>query len=126
VFARISKLLLVFALIAMLGAHWAFLQTIAWTTMLANNLRTQSLTEAVSYTFDGNHPCPLCKAIAAGKKSENKNAVNVQTQKLEYLPLAQKIVLIAPSALPYLPLKNCFAKSFFDQPLLPPPRGFFV
>jgi hypothetical protein len=126
VLARIGKLFLVFALIAMLGAHWAFLQTIAWTTMLANNLRTQSLTESVSRTFDGNHPCPLCEAIAAGKKSENKNAVNVQTQKLEYLPLAQKIVLIAPSTLPSLSLENLFAKSFFHKPLLPPPRGFFV
>jgi len=62
------------ALVLITGAHWAALQTVAWTTMLANNLRTQSVSEAVSHTFDGEHPCPLCRAIAAAKKSEKKSA----------------------------------------------------
>jgi hypothetical protein len=37
VFGRIGNIFLVLALVAMLGAHWTLLQTVAWTTMLADN-----------------------------------------------------------------------------------------
>ncbi len=50
--ARFSKFLVVVALVATTGLHWAVLQSVAWTTMLANNLRTQSLAEAVAHTFE--------------------------------------------------------------------------
>ncbi|MGC9941854.1 MAG: hypothetical protein ABSE48_08455 [Verrucomicrobiota bacterium] len=125
-FVRISNIFIVLALVAMLGAHWAFLQTVAWTSMLADNLCTQSLTEAVSRTFDGDHPCPLCQAIAAGKKSEKKNAFDTQNQKLEFPPLSQKFVLIAPTERPFSPWKTFSVKSTKQKPLLPPPRSFFI
>ena len=110
----------------MLGAHWALLQTVAWTTMLADNLCTHSVTEAMAETFDGQHPCCLCKAIAAGKKSEKKAEFNLQTQKLEFPPAVQNFVLIAPSQFHLLPLENSFEKSLAQKPLLQPPRGFFA
>src|SRR5476649_1601308 len=97
VFVRIGKIFLVLALVAMLGAHWAALQTVAWTTMLADNLCTQSVKEAVMETFDGNHPCDICKAIAAGKQSEKKAVFSFQSQKLKFPPAGKKFVLIAPS-----------------------------
>jgi hypothetical protein len=126
VFVRVSYMFLVLALVAMLGAHWAFLQTVAWTAMLADNLRTQTLTEAVSRTFDGDHPCPLCRAIAAEKKSENKNAFDPQTQRLEFPPLAQHFVLVAPPALPFSPSHGSSVISLTQKPLLQPPRRFFI
>ncbi len=125
-FVRIGKICLVLALVAMLGAHWALLQTVAWTTMLANNLCTHSVTEAVTETFDGKHPCPLCMAIAAGKKSEQKKEFTLQSQKLEFPPAKENFVLIAPSQFQLLPLENSSAKSLAQKPLLQPPRGFFV
>src|SRR5271168_1787931 len=112
VFVRIGKICLVLALVAMLGAHWALLQTVAWTTMLADNLCTQSVKEAVTETFDGNHPCPICKAIAAGKQSEKKTEISFQPQKLEFPPLKENFDLIAPSQFQLLPSKNFSAKSF--------------
>jgi hypothetical protein len=123
---RIGKIFLVLALVAMLGAHWAFLQTVAWTTMLADNLCTQSVKEAVTETFDGRHPCPLCKAIAAGKQSENKTEFSFQSQKLEFPLLKENVALIAPTQFYLLPLENSAAKSFAPKPLLQPPRGFFA
>ena len=81
VFVRLGKILIVLALVAALGAHWALLQTVAWTTMLANNLQSHSLSQAVTDTFDGNHPCPLCRAIAAAKKSEKKSEAVSSTVK---------------------------------------------
>ncbi len=113
---------MVVALVLATGLHWAALQTIAWTTMLANNLCSQSVTEAVSNTFDGEHPCPLCKAIAAAKKSEQKTDFATQIQKLEYPPVAKNFVLIAPAQFQILPLANSFATALPETPLTPPPR----
>ena len=124
--ARFGKFIVVVALITTTGLHWAVLQSVAWTTMLANNLRTQSLTEAVTHTFDGEHPCCLCKAIAAGRKSEQKKEFTAPLQKLEFPPVKENFVLIAPSSFQLLPLENSSAKSLAQKPLLQPPRGFFV
>jgi hypothetical protein len=126
VFARFGKIFLVIALVAMLGAHWALLQTVAWTTMFADNLCTQSVKEAVTETFDGNHPCDICKAIAAGKQSEKKAEFSFQTQKLEFPPPNENFVLIAPSQFQLLQQENSSAKSLAQKPLLQPPRGFFA
>jgi hypothetical protein len=126
VFIRLGKIFVVLAFVTMLGAQWTLLQTVAWTGMLADNLCTHSVKEAVAETFDGKHPCPLCKAIAAGKKSEKKNEFTLQTQKLEFPPAKENFVLIAPSQFQLLPLKNSSAESFSPKPLLQPPRGFSV
>ena len=125
-FVRFGKMFVVSAFVVMLGAHWSLLQTVAWTTMLADNLCTHSVKEAMTETFDGNHPCPLCKAIAAGKQSEKKTEFSFQSQKLEFPPLKENFTLIAPSQFQLLPLENSSAKSFVQKPLLQPPRGFFI
>jgi hypothetical protein len=44
------KFATVLMLVLSLGLHWTLLQTVAWTTMLANNLRTHSVAEAMSDT----------------------------------------------------------------------------
>jgi hypothetical protein len=126
VIVRLGKVLVVFALVTTLGAHWALLQTVAWTTMLASNLQSGSIHDAMAKTFDGQHPCCLCKAIAAAKKSQQKDEFIVDKQKLEFPPILGKLVLMAPSRLDLFPWKDSFAKSFFPQPATPPPRGFFA
>jgi hypothetical protein len=125
-FVRLGKFCVIVALIATTGLHWIGLQTVAWTTMLADNLCTHSVKEAVTETFDGQHPCCLCKAIAVGKKSEKKNDFSFSSQKLEFPPANENLTLIAPSQFQFLPLENSSAKSLAQKPLLQPPRGFFV
>jgi hypothetical protein len=126
VWVRLGKFFVVISLVTMLGAHWALLQTVAWTTMLADNLRTRSLSESVERTFDGHYPCPICKAIAAGKKSEKQNDFTLQMQKLEFPPVKESPTLFAPSEFELLPQLNFFTESLIQNPLTPPPRGFFV
>ena len=123
-FARFGKFLVVATLVLTTGAHWAALQTVAWTTMLANSLRTQSFTEAVSNTFDGKHPCCLCKAIAAGKKSEKQSEAVAPVLKLEFPPVAGRIVLLPPAQFEFLPLADAFAETLPAKPPLQPPRSF--
>jgi hypothetical protein len=124
--ARFGKIFVVVALTAMLGAHWVLLQSVAWTAMLAGNLQSSSFHEAVTKTFDGRHPCCLCKAIAAAKKSEQKTGLSLQPQKLEFPPLKDNSVLVAPAQFQLLPPEDSFAKILAQKPLLQPPRGFFI
>ena len=125
-FVRFGKFFLIVALAAMLGAQWAALQAVAWTAMFADNLQSSSFQAAVTKTFDGQHPCCLCKAIAAGKKSEKKTEFSFQSQKLEFPPLNEAFALIAPPPFQLVPQKNFRAKSFAQKPLLQPPRRLFV
>ena len=81
---RLGQLALTLALVAVIGGHWAVLQTVAWTTMLADNLRDSSFTQAVTRTFSGEHPCKLCVEISAGKKSEQKSEFQFSLKKLEF------------------------------------------
>jgi hypothetical protein len=126
VFVRFGKFLVVVALVATLGAHWALLQTVAWTTMLADNLQSSSLHEAVTKTFDGKHPCCLCKAITEGKKSEKKNEAVPANLKSEFPPATESLTLVAPTQFHLLPQADTFAESITHPPLTPPPRASFV
>jgi len=126
VLARLGKVLVIVALVVTTGAHWAALQSVAWTTMLASNLRTHSVTEAVADTFDGRHPCPLCRAIAAAKKSEKKSEAAASTLKMEYPPAGEKIILLPPSQFEVLTVSDAFAESLLQKPPVPPPRDSFV
>jgi hypothetical protein len=125
VLSKLGKVVVVFSLVAALSAHWALLQTVAWTTMLASNLQSFSLHDTVTMTFDGHHPCPLCKAIAAAKKSEQKNQVTFEQPRLDFPPVEGSLVLIAPSRVE-ISSPDMFAESILQKPPTPPPRGFFV
>jgi len=126
VFVRLGKLVVVIVLATTLGTHWALLQTVAWTSMLVDNLHSTSLDEALVKTFDGKHPCPLCVAIAAGKKAEQKKEFTAPTLKLEFPPVAENFVLIAPSQFLLVPQTNTSADSLTQKPPTPPPRGLFI
>lgn len=117
---------MVAALILTTGLHWAALQTVAWTAMLADHLGTQSLAEAVSQTFDGEHQCPLCKAIAAGKKSEKKSEAVSATLKMEFPLGTEQFTLVSPTPVSAFSLVDLSAKASLSQPLFQPPRSFFV
>lgn len=69
---KAGRLFLILALVMSAGAHWVVLQGVAWTAMLVENTQCASLVEAVKQTFDGEHPCGLCKNIAAGKSKEDE------------------------------------------------------
>lgn len=125
-FIRPAKVLVVLMLVTTLGMHWALLQTLAWSTMLVDNLCSVSFHEAVTKTFDGKHPCPLCKAVAAGKNSERKKEFTFAAFKPEFPLFAEVILSPAPSAHQLYPAKDYFAKSLTQQPPTPPPRGYFA
>ena len=123
---RLSKFCLILTLVTITGTNWALLQTVAWTSMLADNLRTRSLSESVTRTFDGDYPCPLCRAIAESKKSEKKSELLSSSQKLEFPPPAEVLVLIQPPHSLLSPQADSYTGLPRIKPPLPPPRAFMV
>jgi hypothetical protein len=123
VLLRLAKLILVLALACSIGLHWAFFQSLAWTSMLADNLRHDSLAQAVTRTFDGQHPCSLCKAIADGKKSEKKSEFPPRFKTLEFPPATEDFVLTIPASFAPPSGAGVFAESLSETPPTPPPRA---
>jgi hypothetical protein len=71
--SRIHQLLAIICALHVSGVHWLALQTVAWTGMLVTRTQMASITEAVSSTFDGDHPCPLCRAVEEAQRQQSKD-----------------------------------------------------
>jgi hypothetical protein len=122
--ARVRKLLLVLLLITAVSDQWAIMQSAAWATMLVNSLRSNSLPQAVTRTFDGQHPCALCNAIAQGKKSEKKTDSMPALTRLEFLPAEGKSSLVPADRFQLaLLISDKLSQELATPPLTPPPRA---
>jgi len=123
---KLGHLFVIVALLTATGGHWAVLQSVAWTTMLAGNLRTDSLEVAVTKTFDGQHPCNLCKVVSAGKKSEKQTESPTLAKKLEFISARPVFVFVRPQGFRLLPELEIFFHQSSSQPPVPPPRSASV
>ena len=122
-FIRFGQVLMIAALLAASGGHWVALQSVAWGTMLVDYGRTSRFCEAVSKTFDGNHPCALCKSIEKSRAAEKKTGAQVVPDKLDLF--WQQDARIAPPLLSFrdhLPFR-CAVECRAHLPLLQPPRA---
>ncbi|MGB8166635.1 MAG: hypothetical protein WCF18_04035 [Chthoniobacteraceae bacterium] len=120
-FRSVSRFLVLIAAVQILGGHWAVLQTVAWTSMLIDNAKTASLTEAFAKTFDGTSPCSLCKAVTAGRSSEEKQD---STQLVKFEAVLAPAVQLPPRE---AAVHHFFATAQFERvlavaPPTPPPR----
>jgi hypothetical protein len=124
-FPRLVKYLLVCALMFSIGGHWLVLQSVAWTTMFAANLSNHaSASEALSQTFDGEHPCSLCQVVKAGKASEQKGKLpSLTLKKFEYVSESARFIFIAPSFSSLAGSRSELFTSHSSVPPVPPPRG---
>ena len=122
---RPIKFLTVLLLVLSLGLHWALLQTVAWTGMLVTYSQDGAFSEAVSKTFDGKHPCCMCKAIESARQDEQKQSQEKfnQDAKIKCVLPAETAILYAPmcSQLP-TPLPAVF-HFLLPEPETPPPRS---
>jgi hypothetical protein len=90
--------------------------------MLADNLRDANLTQAVQRTFDGKHPCTLCKQISAGKKAEKKSEFS-SVKKLEFVSSAEVRVYQPAQTFYLLPNHVDSFGELAHRPPSPPPRS---
>ncbi len=112
---------LVLMLVLTLGLHWALLQTVAWTNMFAHNLQTGSITEAWTKTFDGKHPCQLCKQISAGKKAEKKAEFPTLVKKLEFVSARPAFIFSTPTHFYLVSSYAVGSTTWSEAPPTPPP-----
>ena len=112
-------------LVFTLGLHWAFLQTIAWTGMIVRHALAAPLSQAVSKTFDGKHPCALCKFIKSGRAEEEKQERKQVKPafKLELGPIWQATAFTLAQSHLRIPAPDLVGGSRTDQPPKPRPRG---
>ncbi|SRR5581483_858577 len=119
---RLGNALLIVALLGISGAQWFVLQSIAWGTMLAENARHSAWSEAVHRTFDGAHPCALCKKIEQGKKSEKKADVTFVVTKINLFHQADARFVMREREMWKMRVGDFASELRFEQPPLPPPR----
>jgi hypothetical protein len=119
----IGRAATILALCLSLGFHWLALQSIAWTTMLVENVRHTPVYEAVARTFDGGHPCNLCHAVAEGKKSEKKSDLLPMVAKIDLICSADPSNLEPPwNSIEYSRTNSATVRRAHAPPL-PPPRS---
>jgi len=86
------------------GISAAFLQSAAWLGMsVFYSLKTGSVSKGLEMTFDGEHPCKLCRALSKGEETGR--------QQPEQDILKKKVQL--------------FVERVVSQVLLPPLRAAF-
>ena len=110
------------ALAFTIGLHWGFLQSVAWLGMVVSYSQHDGIGEALEKTFDGKHPCSLCKAIAEGKKSERKPEAAPVIKKFEFSYSAATFVFVAPSNYSEVVWPESVGSSLARTPPVPPPR----
>ena len=115
---------MVLSLCAAVGLHWAALQSIAWAGMLLNYSRSGSVASAIVKTFDGRHPCPLCKAIGKGEQGAKKQDFQPGAKMdMDYRRVAA--LLIPPMQDFSWPAFAPESSGFSPEPSVPPPRSSY-
>ncbi len=119
---RLTHIVVLAAFTFSCGGHWCVFQAIGWANMIREYSQMVPLGEAMSMTFSGQYPCPICKAIANKKSSDQQKSLGLEKYDKKYLPVAS---IDVPSGtetdFEYLSLRLSW--SFHnDRPPTPPPR----
>ncbi len=119
---RISQILVTLSLCLSVGLHWGVVQSIAWTGMLVNYSRSASFAEAMEKTFDGQHPCSLCKIVQKGQQAEKDAQSNTVLKQLDPGVPFEALVFYFPAAIAAPWGVDCRTLARFELPAIPPPR----
>lgn len=96
--SKLSKIVTVLVLVLTLGLHWAFLQSVAWLSMVVKYSQQYPLRQAIVMTFDGQHPCSICLFVSHGRQEEQR-----QSQQQHFTILKVESIAFEPSVFAFLP-----------------------
>lgn len=108
-----------------IGAQWAVLQSAAWVSMaISYTLKTGSVCQGLSQTFDGAHPCKMCCMVKKGAESEKKDPKEqIAKQKLElFADKCLAFIIASPAHNVPFAASNEVAVPTQQAPPTPPPR----
>lgn len=122
---RAGHWLLIGVLFVSLGGHLALLQTLAWGKMFVDYSDGASLVEAAKKTFDGDHPCPMCKVVKQSREDGDKKPLLKAESKME-VALPSAVILKFPLPVVVgIPVPGYFGRDCevsLGVPLQPPER----
>ena len=124
----LHRLLIICCALYLSGAHWMVLQTAAWTGMVVSRSVSTSVSEALETTFDGKHPCRMCKSIERAHQEERQADRDFKQLKemgdLKFLEFERTTLLSspAPASFSFPKVMMAFA-SRSEAPPTPPPLG---
>jgi len=119
---KFPQMALVVALCFSVGLHWGVVQTAAWVGMVLTYSSGAGFVEAVERTFDGNHPCKICKVVEKGKKAQSETPGAPSMKKLDPC-VGFEPMKVFFSKSPILPVRERSVLSFPNSPPpVPPPR----
>ena len=119
--SRLSRAFVAIALALSVGAQWPLLQSIAWLNMLVTFSAEEGIHQAVVKTFDGKHPCKLCKFVEEGKQAEKKSPTQQTLKKLDPMVLASSVIIIDRYPCQSASAGPSFCEPRSSPPLSPPP-----
>ena len=118
---RFGILFCALAVFQVLGGPLAVLQTIAWVRMAVTYSKDDGVGAGITKTFDGQHMCSLCKAIAKKREGEQKDLGDVSVNKI-YLQCSAAPVQFFPPEFYWLhQVDNSVGRESSLEPLLRPP-----
>lgn len=112
----------VLVLVLSLGLHWALLQTVAWTGMILSYSQENSLREAISMTFDGEHPCAMCKVVRESRTAEKEQQKLAPVNKLPLAVIWQAPFFCFDTDRAFIPSTNETRPPRAEAPPKPRPR----
>ncbi len=119
---RLTHFIVLAAFVFSLGGHWYVLQGIAWVNMVRDYSQIVPFTQAVSMTLSGQYPCPICKAIAEKKNSEQEKMLALDKYEKKFCPPIAVALPAPPVAdFAYATVTPSF-RPWSEPPPTPPPR----
>ena len=119
---RVARIAVTLGLCCTIGGHWFVLQSVAWGAMIVKYSQRTSLTEAVAKTFDGDHPCGICKGIRKAQDSEKKRDLQPASVKPDLICATRTIVLVPRSSDFRFAAFSVEFSMLAHSPPTPPPR----
>ena len=105
------------------GGQWFLLQSLAWVQMTVSYAKTESFGAALQKTFDGKHPCKLCKFVKRGKAAEQQRDQQAPQLKIDFQLAAGTATLVPPRPFRHFTPFLADAELRAHAPALPPPRA---
>ena len=125
---RYLRLVAVLLACLSVGLHWSAVQVVGWVGMAVKFSRTRPVADALEMTFDGKHPCDLCKLVqnhgplsnqAPQSPPESKSELKLLVASIWENPL---VSLNAPAEIVAFPDEPGLASMARERPPVPPPR----
>jgi hypothetical protein len=125
VFRCIGRIVTIFGLYCTIGLHWFTLQSVAWTSMIIDYSKRGTFCQAIVQTFDGAHPCSLCRVVNKANSTEKKSNLQLLTPKIDMICTKRAVPVVPP--IPYVDYAAGDFSVFKigESPPVPPPRNSF-